>query len=442
MSGALRARSDLQVLLLALACGLPGTAAALLLAWSLPVGGGLRWTLTLLLPVLWLGFAEAARRRFSRPLETLANLIAALRAGDFTIRVSGAGPDDPLGLARLELNRLADRLSHLRLDEVEAGALLEAVLSNLDAAVIALDGADRILFANRAAEALLGRRPGALAASGAAEAGIADLLELDTPATVERAFPGGSGRWEVRRGRFRQGGVPHSLLVLSDVGRVLRQEEREAWRRLIRVLSHEINNSLTPIQSISRSLLDLRRQDPRPADLDEDLDGGLTVIATRAEALGRFMASYARLARVPPPRRRPVRIGAVVERAARLDGGAGVRVHPGPEVTLAADPDQLEQLLINLVKNAVEAAAETGGGVEIGWEATPRRVAVWIRDEGPGIGATGNLFVPFFTTKPAGSGIGLVLSRQLAEGHGGTLELADRTDGRAGCEARLVLPRE
>jgi two-component system, NtrC family, nitrogen regulation sensor histidine kinase NtrY len=433
-------RSDVQVLLLALAAGLPGTAAALFLAWSLPTSGAVRWTVALLVPVLWLGFAEAVRRRFARPLETLANLTAALREGDFTVRVSAAGPDDPLGLARLELNRLADRLSHLRLDELEAGALLRAVLSNLDVAVLALDGENRVQFANRAAESLLGRRPGALAGAAAAEVGLDDLLALETPATVERVFPGGSGRWEVRRGSFRQGGVPHSLLVLSDVGRVLRQEEREAWRRLIRVLSHEINNSLTPIQSISRSLLDLKRKDPPPADWEDDLEEGLGIIASRSEALSRFMNSYARLARVPPPRKRPVSVRELVEHAAGLDGGRPVVVRPGPEVTLAADPDQLEQLLINLLKNAAEAAAETGGDVEIGWEANPRRVSVWVRDEGPGIGATANLFVPFFTTKPSGSGIGLVLSRHIAEAHGGSLELSDRTDG-PGCEARLVLPR-
>lgn len=433
-------RSDLQVLLLALAAGLPGTAAALVLVWWFPASETTRWTLSLLVPVLWVGFAEAARRRFAWPIQTLANLIAALRAGDFTTRVTSAGPDDPLGLARLELNRLADRLSHLRLDELEAGALLRAVLSNLDVSVIAVDHEGTVQFANRAAESLLGRRAGTLAGVRAADAGLGDLLELDTSATVEREFPGGSGRWEVRRGTFRQGGVPHRVLVLSDVGRVLRQEEREAWRRLIRVLSHEINNSLTPIQSISRSLLDMKGHAAPSAEWDDDLEQGLEVIASRAESLGRFMTSYARLARLPPPRKRPVDVGALVERVARLDGGAPVVVLPGPDATLAADPDQLEQALINLLRNAVEAAAETGGTVEVGWEANARRVSLWIRDEGPGIGATGNLFVPFFTTKPAGSGIGLVLSRHIAEGHGGSVELVDRVD-RPGCEARLVLPR-
>jgi two-component system, NtrC family, nitrogen regulation sensor histidine kinase NtrY len=435
-----RLRSDTQILLLALAAGLPGSAAALLLAWSLPASPALRWGVFILVPLAWLGFAAAARRRFSRPMETLANLIAALRMGDFSARATTSGPDDPLGLARIELNQLADRLRHLHLDEMEAGALLRAVLSNLDVVVIALDRRGRVQFANRAAELLLGRPVEKLVGASARELRLDDLLELETPATIERAFPGGTGRWELRRGTFRQEGVPHELLVLSDVGRALRQEERDAWRRLIRVLSHEINNSLTPIQSISRSLLDLKRRDPPVPDWEADVEEGLSVIAGRSEALARFMTSYARLARLPPPRPRPVEVGELVERAARLETGAPVHLHTGPAVSIAADPDQLEQALINLLRNGVEAAAETGGGVEVGWESEPRRVTIWVRDEGPGIGQTGNLFVPFFTTKPNGSGIGLVLSRHIAEAHGGTVELTDRRD-RAGCEARLVLPR-
>lgn len=433
-------RSDTRVLLLALAAALPGWIAAALLASGLAAAPWVRWSLGLGLAAASAGFAFAARRRFARPMETIANLIAALRVGDFSARATALRPDDPLGLARIELNQLSDRLRGVRLDELEAGALLRAVLSNLEAAVLALDGERRIQFANRAAEALLEAGPGALAGVPADDVGIGDLLEVETPATVERSFPGGSGRWDLRRATFRQGGVPHQLLVLSDVGRVLRQEERDAWRRIIRVLSHEINNSLTPIQSISRSLLDMKRRHRDAPDFDDDLDEGLEVIAGRAEALGRFMTSYARLARLPAPRPRPVSIGDMVSRAARLEMGGAVRLHEGPEVTIAIDPDQVDQAIINLLKNAVEAAAETGGGVDVGWDALPRQVLVWIRDEGPGIGATSNLFVPFFTTKKAGSGIGLVLSRHIAEAHGGTVELVDRADG-PGCEARLVLPR-
>ncbi len=141
---------------------------------------------------------------------------------------------------------------------------------------------------------------------------------------------------------------------------------------------------------------------------------GLTVISTRAEALSRFMGAYARLARLPPPRFQMVNVPAFVDRVIRLETRMPVALEPGPSLDVRADGDQLEQLLINLVKNAVDAASETGGAVRVGWAriggATPF-LEVHVDDEGPGLSNTSNLFVPFFTTKPAGSGIGLVLSR-------------------------------
>ncbi|HLL47101.1 MAG TPA: HAMP domain-containing sensor histidine kinase, partial [Longimicrobiaceae bacterium] len=241
------------------------------------------------------------------------------------------------------------------------------------------------------------------------------------------------------RAPFRQGGRTHQLLVLSDVSRVAREEEREAWRRLIRVLSHEINNSLAPIRSIAGTLQGLLGAPARPDDLDDDLRSGLTVIAGRSEALSRFMSSYARLARLPPPEPAPMDVGAWVRRAATLEPRLPVRVVPGPALAINADGDQLDQLLINLVRNAADAALETGGGVEVGWREEGGRLEVWVEDEGPGLSQTANLFVPFFTTKPSGTGIGLVLSRQIAEGHGGTLTLENRDNAR-GVRARLALP--
>jgi signal transduction histidine kinase len=256
---------------------------------------------------------------------------------------------------------------------------------------------------------------------------------------LDASFLGSGGRWELRRSTFRQGGVPMQLLVLADLRRALREEERQAWQRLVRVLSHEINNSLAPIQSIAGSLRALLGRMPRPADADEDLQRGLGVIGGRAESLSRFMRSYARMARLPAPALAPMEVTAWVDRVAALEKRLPVRVVPGPPLTVLADGDQLDQLLINLVSNAVEAATETGGGVRVEWDQRDGALDVRVVDDGPGLPATANLFTPFFTTKPAGSGIGLVLSRQIAEAHGGTLTLEDRDDGH-GCVARLRLP--
>ena len=230
--------------------------------------------------------------------------------------------------------------------------------------------------------------------------------------------------------------------MLADVSKPLREEERQAWQRLIRVLGHELNNSLAPIKSIAGSLGSLLKREPLPNDWEDDLQRGLSVISARADALSRFMGAYARLARLPPPRFQIVPVAPFFERIASLETRMPVAIEPGPDLEVRADGDQIEQLLINLVKNAVDAALETSGGVSVNWMrvsgATPF-LEIRVDDEGPGLSNTSNLFVPFFTTKPAGSGIGLVLSRQIAEAHGGSLTLENRDDTR-GCRAVLRLP--
>jgi signal transduction histidine kinase len=277
----------------------------------------------------------------------------------------------------------------------------------------------------------------------AAALGLEECLREGAPPILDAAFPGGSGRWEIRTSTFRQGGLPHRLLVLADVSRPLREEERQAWRRLIRVLGHELNNSLAPIQSLAESLRALLASPSPPEDWRDDMRQGLAVIASRSESLSRFTNAYARLARLPQPRFREVEIAPLLRRVAGLDTRLPVRLNPGPDAVIRADADQLEQALINLVRNAVDAALESSGRVDLGWKRAnghPPRLEIFVRDEGPGLSGTGNLFVPFFTTKPEGSGIGLVLSRQIAEAHGGSLTLENRHD-RQGCVARLTLPR-
>jgi signal transduction histidine kinase len=271
------------------------------------------------------------------------------------------------------------------------------------------------------------------------ELGLEECLRGEPTRTLQITSDEGVGRWGVSRSSFREGGLPHQLLVLSNLSRALREEERQAWRRLVRVLGHELNNSLAPIKSIAGSLETLIGREPRPADWDEDMRRGLSIIAARAESLTRFMEAYSRLAKLPQPAFESLNVRAWVNRVAGLETRLKAEVMPGPDVTIQADSAQLDQLLINLLRNAVDASLETGGGVRVYWTRNGAHLDVAVEDEGPGLSNTANLFVPFFTTKPAGTGIGLVLSRQIAEAHGGSLSLENRSTG-AGCIARLRLP--
>ncbi len=433
------ASHERQVTLLALLSPLPALVIALALLWTGGFEPRLQWTLTVLLVALWLALALMLRERVVRPLQTLSNMLAAIREQDYSLRGRRASADDALGLAMLEMNTLMDELRERRLGALEATALLQRVMTEIDVAVFAFDDAGALRVVNAAGERLLGAGAERLLGRRAEELGLGECLQGDAPRVVELALGAQRGRWEVRRGAFRQGGRPHQFVVLADVSRALREEERKAWQRLIRVLGHEINNSITPIKSLAEQFQTLLgRQAPDDATRD-DMRRGMGVIANRSEALTRFLASYTKLAKLPAPRLAPISVGAWVNRIAQLETRLPVEVMPGPQVTLLADGDQLDQLLINVIRNAVDAALETGGGVRATWSRDGARFELVVQDDGPGLPRTSNLFVPFFTTKPGGTGIGLVLSQQIAEGHGGSLALVDRKDTH-GCEARLVLP--
>lgn len=435
----MRISFEARVLALALAAGLPGTLVALTLLLIGDYSAKVLWTFGLLVTGCWLGFAFSLRDRVVRPLQTLSNLLAALLEGDYSIRSRGATTDDALGLAMLEVNALGETLREQRLGALEASALLRTVIKEIEVAIFAFDDELKLRLVNRAGERLLDVPAERMTGRTAEALGLAGMLTGEDQRIVDASFPGARGRWELRRSTFRQGGAPHQLLVLSDLSKTLREEELLAWQRLIRVLSHEINNSLAPIKSIAGSLMTALTRAPRAPDADEDLQRGLGIIAGRSEALQRFMASYARLARLPAPRLAPLSVGDWVRRVVALETRLDVHVESGPDIVIRADGDQLDQLLINLVRNAVDAALETDGGVCVGWSRSGDGVAVWVRDDGPGLADTTNLFVPFFTTKPNGSGIGLALSRQIVDAHGGFLGIENRTD-RTGVIATVTLP--
>jgi two-component system, NtrC family, nitrogen regulation sensor histidine kinase NtrY len=372
-----------------------------------------------------------------RPLQTLTNVVSALREDDYAFRARGSATGDVLGELAIEVNALADMLQDQRAGALEASALLRRVVGSIDAPVLAFDPAGVLRLMNPAAENVLAL-PTDNIGLPAAELGLTGLLDEPDEGIVELEQDGRNTRWMVHRSTFRQRGVPHALLLLTDVSAALREEERQAWQRLIRVLGHEINNSLAPIKSIAGTL---RTQLISGVATDEDLDRGLHIVETRAESLHRFVQAYRQLAQLPPPRLQKTSLAPLLERTLALEQRLSAEIIGGPEVTLTIDPDQVEQMLINLVRNAVEAALTSRTGkprVQVGWQIDAGKVIIGIEDNGPGIANDSNLFVPFYTTKSGGSGVGLALARQIVEAHAGSVRLINRKTG--GARAVITLP--
>lgn len=436
-----RLTHDRRILLLALGAGLPAVAVSMILVWGGDYTPKVQWTLSLLILGCWLALSFSVRERVVTPLQTLSNLLAALREGDYSIRARGASIDEPLGQVMLEANVLGQTLYGQRLGALEATNLLRTVMAEIDVAVFTFNEVEELKLVNRAGERLLAQPAERLLGRMATDLGLAECLAGPNERTFQHSFPGKTGRWGMRRGSFREEGRAHSIVVLTDLSQALREEERQAWRRLIRVIGHELNNSLAPIKSMAGTLAHLveRGNESELADWKDDMKRGLDVIGERSEALSRFMSAYARLARLPAPTFQTVDLETLVRRVVALHTHYPVAILEGPPTKIQADADQIEQLLINLLRNAVDACQEKGGGIQVRWSSTDGRLRLRVEDEGPGLPQTGNLFVPFFTTKAKGSGIGLVLSRQIAEAHGGSLDLENRDDG-PGCRATLTLP--
>ena len=374
----------------------------------------------------------------ARPLQTLSNVLSSLREGDYSFRARGAGSSDAFGELASEINSLANLLQEQRIQSLEATALLARILEVMHAPLFAFDRTKTLRLINDAGSRLLGRSAMRCYGRSADELHL-DLL-LDAPDQSMHSFGSSPNRWLLRKAHFRQDGAPHTLLLLADVSQPLQEEEKSAWRRLVHVLGHEISNSLAPIKSIAGSLhRRLEQLDGEGTEL-ADFSRGLAVIESRAEALHRFIQSYRVLAQLPPPQQRPIPVKPLIERAVLLERRIPVRLEAGPDVTLSADSDQLEQLLINLLANAAEASLGNGSEpITVNWQTDAASLVIQIRDHGAGLANTANLFVPFYTTKPEGSGIGLALAQQIARAHGGEVTLENSEIG-SGAVAKIRLP--
>src|ERR1035438_6480820 len=366
MSKPARISHEGRIVMLAFLAGLPGSSVALYMLWTGGYRAQYELTFTTLIVCAWLGFAFAVRERVVFPLQTPSNLLGALREGDFSVRGRSPRPDDALGDVMREVNTLGSTLREQRLGAMEATALLRTVMREIAVAIFAFDENQRLRLVNRAGERLLAAPAERLLGQTAAELQMGVCLEGPAVTTLQTVFPGGAGRWGMRRTRIREHGLPLELLVIADLTQALSEQELHAWQRLVRVLGHELNNSLTPIKSIAGSLEAIVARDPLPDDWRDDMRRGLNVIMSRSDSLSRFIGAYARLAKLPRPQLQPLLVADCVARAVSFETRLPVHVDPGPGLTIQGDPDQLEQVLINLLRNAADASLATHGGVTVG----------------------------------------------------------------------------
>jgi two-component system nitrogen regulation sensor histidine kinase NtrY len=437
-------RFEGRLLFSVLFAGAPGIILGLLLLW------GSRYSLdhkiegTTLLISLWLVLGISTRDHVVNSLRVLSNVVSAMKDEDFSVRATKAVSGDALGDLALEINGLSRALAEERVVSLEAVSLLRKVMAEAGAIIFAFSPDNRLRIINRAGLQFLGKREEEVLNCTAQELGIEDVVDGPAWEVISR-MDSGVERWIVRRAAFRQSGEPHRLVLLAEASEALRAEERLAWQRLIRVLSHEINNSLAPIKSIARTLGRMTSNTKAPIPIAADLSNGLEVIHDWADSLGRFLHNYTRLARLPEPSRKAIPLDNFLNRVAALEARLPVKIIAGPQVCVYVDPDQLEQALINLVKNATDSVLLVSESnlspdvVTLSWTVRSKDLEICIRDEGTGLSETENLFVPFYTTKQSGSGIGLLLSRQIIEAHQGTVVLKNRAD-RSGCEVQVKLP--
>jgi len=441
-----------RIAIFAVLSALPGIAVGTMLIWLQPWTREARIGLTAFELLLWFILTATLLEQIVRPIQTLSNVVSALGEEDYSFRARGASPNDALGQLALEINMLADILSEQRIQTIEATALLRRVVDEIDVPIFTFDPEHSLRLVNAAGERLLQQPSARLLGRTGVELGLEACFEARNATLVALPYSTPNARWMVRKRSFRQNGIPHTLIVLSDVSRALRDEERSAWQRLIRVLGHELNNSLTPIMSIAGSLATRLPQLDLPENAKTDFQRGLDIIESRTTSLHRFLESYRRLAQMPPPTLQPVELRPLAERVAALETRLPVRIVYGPDLVLMIDPDLTEQMLINLVRNAVDSALEQAHSavngssltaaapeVVLRWQQNDAATSLIVEDNGIGLLNPSNAFVPFYTTKQGGLGIGLVLSRQIAEAHGGSIELNNRTDTR-GCTVTVQLP--
>lgn len=381
------------------------------------------------------------RHKSDYQFRSISNILGAMSQGEYSLRARSDKKESALDELVNAINGLADRLSEQRRVSAESQRLLHTVIEHIDVAIVALDEVNQVSFYNPAANKLLLLDDPQGSERLLNQLSFHHTFSAGTHQVIDLTLGKQQGRFNVHVEAFRDKGKQHKLLFITDVRTLLRSEERKAWKSLVRVISHEINNSLSPIASVSQTLKRQVSKSDSDCELFQDLSTGLTLISERTRGLSEFIDSYKQLAKLPEPDKQASSLLPLISKISQLLGPEKIHIDSQLDIDVAIDPVQIEQVLINLCKNGLEAMQKSNpdGRVSVSWTLDKTQLTIRVKDQGTGISNPENLFVPFYSTKKQGSGIGLVLCRQIVEAHGGRLSLDNNEDG-VGCSARVELP--
>jgi nitrogen fixation/metabolism regulation signal transduction histidine kinase len=416
-----------------LVAGITGAAGYYLRAPLIAAVAGLLAALPL---ILWV--ATRITRPWSRVLRAVSDGIVSLRDHDFSVSIRRISHDE-IGDLVVAYNALGDLLRRERLDLHQRELLLDTVIQTTPLVMVLTNSAGRIVYSNIAARQLFhgGRKLEGLDLVALLEQSPAPLREAvtgntDTLFTMEVA--GEPQVYHLSQRRFHLNAQPQQLLLLKQLTRELAAQEVAVWKKVIRVIAHELNNSLAPISSLAHSGQLLARQ-PDPVQLDRVF----TTIGERATHLASFIDGYARFAKLPRPRPAAVDWSQFM---ARLQGAMTFRLEGKlPSRAGSFDASQLEQVMINLLKNAAESGSRPED-ITVSVRDHAEQFVIEVADRGTGLAENvlRDALLPFYSTKETGTGLGLTLCREIVEAHGGRLSLANRPDGPNGAVVTLWLP--
>ena len=414
------------------------TGLTLLLSRWMPFWAALALTLLVLAPLAY-GAVRWALMPAHALFRALAGTVASYRDGEYGFSLAWTGRGALRELVEAH-NALGETLRQQRQSLVQRELLLDTMVQNTPVAMLLIDPVDRVVHANLAARRALG---GGRRLEGAAFT----ALLVDAPPPMAEAFArGGDGLFTVgesdaesvyhlSRRHFRLNGRRHELVLLREMTTELRRQEVQTWKKVIRVISHELNNSLAPIASLAHSGAELLRRGQL-----ERLPDALSTIEERARHLEGFIRGYARFAKLPAPRRDPVRFAPFLDRL-RTQIPFALEGTLDPDATARFDAGQVEQALLNLLRNAHESGvAEAQVTMALRRTSEGWRLDVLDRGAGMSDAVLANALLPFYSTTRNGTGLGLALAREIAEAHGGRIALSNRIDG--GLCVSLVLPAD